>query len=535
MSVFKNCGIMIDMSRDAVMTLPALKNYIDIIAKLGYDTLYLYMEDMYELMEYPMFGYMRGRYTQQELKEINAYCVQKDLEVVPCIQTLGHMAQYLRYVQARPVRDTTDEMLCGAEETYELINAMLRTMRDCFSTERIHIGMDEALSLGTGQYYTLHGYEDKADIFRKHLNRVCEICRNYNFVPMIWDDVARSLMKTEADIDMGTVLPDVELVPWSYACYTAKPVKDRLDIIKKFKRPITFAATAWTHFNQLPCYNFANATMLSTAKAVAENGVENFMLTIWGDDGNQTNCYFALPQVLELAYFNKHGKFASAEELSRLSEEYGIINYDFCDIAAKFDQPKGVDNYVGKRLMWGDALLNSGRIFDKDYEHIMKTAGNDIQKFIDKNDKWKNYYEYAQLCLKAAALKAHMVTNMREAYLKGNHVFLKDICDKVVPELMEIFTALEEKHCQIWLDTYKPTGFQKVESRYGAQLMRLKYVTRRLKGYLEGEIESLLELELEQLPCTNDGNLKFLREDGNLVYTDMERFMCSDKLIEVSV
>lgn len=65
--------------------------------------------------------------------------------------------------------------------------------------------------------------------------------------------------------------------------------------------------------------------------------------------------------------------------------------------------------------------------------------------------------------------------------------------------------------------------------------MRLKYVTRRLKGYLDGEIYSLLELELEQLSCINDGNLKFLREDGNLIYCDSERFMCSDKLIEVSL
>ena len=534
MSVFKNCGILIDMSRDAVMTLPALKNYIDIIAKLGYDTLYLYMEDTYELAEYPMFGYMRGRYTQQELKEINSYCIRKELEVVPCIQTLGHMEQYLRYVQANSVRDTTTELLCGAEETYKLIDVMLKTMRDCFSAERIHIGMDEAFSLGTGQYYTLHGYENKSDVFRKHLNRVCEICRKYNFVPMIWDDVARSLMKAETDIDLGTVLPDLELVPWSYGCHTATHVKKILDINKQFKRPITFAATAWTHFTLLPCYNFANATMLSTAKAVAENGVENFMLTIWGDDGNQTNCHFALPQVLELAYFNKYGRFASSEELCRMSDELGIINYGICEIAAKFDQPKGVDNYVGKRLMWGDALLNSGRIFDKDYEHIMRTAASDIQRFIDKNDNWKNYYEYVQLCLNAAGLKAHMVTNMREEYLNGNHDFLKNICDNVVPELKDIFTALEEKHCQIWLDTYKPTGFQRVESRYGAQLMRLKYVIRRLKGYLEGEIDSLLELELEQIPCINDGNLKFLEEDGDLIYRDMERFMCSDKLIEVS-
>ena len=68
---FDTFGVMIDMSRDAVMTVPALKKYITYLAKMGYNTLMLYTEDTYEVDGEPFFGYMRGRYSIEELREIS--------------------------------------------------------------------------------------------------------------------------------------------------------------------------------------------------------------------------------------------------------------------------------------------------------------------------------------------------------------------------------------------------------------------------------------------------------------------------------
>ena len=46
---------------------------IDCLVKMGYDTLELYTEDTYEIEGEPYFGYMRGRYTAREIKEIDVY------------------------------------------------------------------------------------------------------------------------------------------------------------------------------------------------------------------------------------------------------------------------------------------------------------------------------------------------------------------------------------------------------------------------------------------------------------------------------
>ena len=66
----KRLGTMIDFSRNGVMTVDALKKWIDLTGDMGYNTVLLYMEDTYEVNENPYFGYARGRYTKDEMKEI---------------------------------------------------------------------------------------------------------------------------------------------------------------------------------------------------------------------------------------------------------------------------------------------------------------------------------------------------------------------------------------------------------------------------------------------------------------------------------
>ena len=70
---FEYCGIMADVSRNAVLKVETVKDIIRYMAKMGLNQLMLYTEDTYKLENYPYFGYMRGAYTKDEIKEIVAY------------------------------------------------------------------------------------------------------------------------------------------------------------------------------------------------------------------------------------------------------------------------------------------------------------------------------------------------------------------------------------------------------------------------------------------------------------------------------
>ena len=67
---FDTLGVMIDVSRGAVLKVETVKDVMRTIAKMGYNRMMLYTEDTFLVDTYPYFGYMRGAYTEEELMEI---------------------------------------------------------------------------------------------------------------------------------------------------------------------------------------------------------------------------------------------------------------------------------------------------------------------------------------------------------------------------------------------------------------------------------------------------------------------------------
>ena len=84
---------MVDCSRGAVPKVETLKKLVDILSSFGYNYLMLYTEDIYEIEGEPYFGYMRGKYSKEEIKEIDNYCIEKGIELRACIQTLAHLGR----------------------------------------------------------------------------------------------------------------------------------------------------------------------------------------------------------------------------------------------------------------------------------------------------------------------------------------------------------------------------------------------------------------------------------------------------------
>ena len=59
-------------------------------------------------------------------------------------------------------------MVGRSPKLYIFLEAALRSIRSCFKTNKIHIGMDEAHQLGKGRYLEHNGLEDRFAIMIKH-------------------------------------------------------------------------------------------------------------------------------------------------------------------------------------------------------------------------------------------------------------------------------------------------------------------------------------------------------------------------------
>lgn len=185
---FDVCGVMLDMSFGSVTKPAGVKKYLEYMALFGMNMLMLYTEDTYEVPEYPMLGYQRGRYTIAELQDLDAYAAELGIEIIPCIQTFGHMRQFLRYKENAGLRENESVLLPGEDQTYDFIDACIRVCRKAFRTSRIHIGCDETRGLGFGTTFKRDGYRDRFEIFNEHITRVVDICKKYDFHPMMWSD-----------------------------------------------------------------------------------------------------------------------------------------------------------------------------------------------------------------------------------------------------------------------------------------------------------------------------------------------------------
>ena len=88
---YETLGLMVDVSRNNVMSLDGWRRFLPIAKKMGYNAIFLYAEDTYEVEGEPYFGYMRGRYTIDEMKELDELSASYGIEMIPCVQALAHL------------------------------------------------------------------------------------------------------------------------------------------------------------------------------------------------------------------------------------------------------------------------------------------------------------------------------------------------------------------------------------------------------------------------------------------------------------
>ena len=56
---------------------------------MGYQEVYLYTEDTYDLPDYPFFGYMRGKYSPEEIRFLDEKSCSLGLRINPMYSNTG--------------------------------------------------------------------------------------------------------------------------------------------------------------------------------------------------------------------------------------------------------------------------------------------------------------------------------------------------------------------------------------------------------------------------------------------------------------
>ena len=521
---FDSCGSFLDFSRNGVMTVEACKRYMANCAALGLDTIILYTEDTYTVPEYPYMGYLRGRLTPEEYRELDAYADSLGMELIPCIQTLAHLANFLQWKENAGLKDCPDILLCDAEETYDFIEAQVRALRGYIRGKRLHIGMDEAHDVGLGRYLQLHGFTDRFELLSRHLNRVVKICEKYDFHPMMWSDMFYRLgskngdyYDLEAKIPQSVIdsLPDVDLVYWDYYHTEEKWFEAMLSGHEKISPNTIFAGGNWIWSGFLPQVGLTRETMEPALRCCVKHGTRTVVTTSWGDDGNETSPFLSLNQMAIFSEFCWRGEACTREIIA----ETGAFLTGLPDRAYNafgLFYPDSKDHRVGKALIWCDLLYPLGPL-PEELPGAVERSQEALKILADYQDRAD--CRYASALFEVVKLKAELKMAIRPLYLKGDRDALRTIAEESIPVLLDAYERLRIEHKAQWEDTYKRNGWEVLALRYGGVEGRLRDVQDAILRWCDGTLPTICELDETPMDPTRKSGMQFYQVYVSPVYS----------------
>ena len=502
-----SCGMMLDMSRGGVMTVEAVKGMIDAHAALGLNLMMLYTEDTYTVPEAPYLGYLRGRYTEKELREMDDYAAESGVELVPCVQTLAHLEQFLQWDVNRDIKDNDCVLMIDEPKTYAWIRAALTALRRCFRTNRIHSGLDEAHGVGLGEYYQKHGAVNRFELLNRHLNRVVDICKELGFKPIMWSDMFYRLgsknndyYDTDAVVPESAIaqIPDVALCYWDYYHTDEQFYAGMLEGHRKMGKEVVFAGGIWTWSGILPHVRKTNATMYPALRACLKAGIGTVLATSWGDDGCETDYRLALNQ---LPIYSEHvwmGENCTRAEVERMGERLtGLSEACFNAMGAFYADDE--DRRPGKGLFYCDPLypLTEGLWDLTGYREGLEEGIKTLERHLDDSR-----CEYAWLAMRIALEKLNWVNELRPAYLRGDKAVVLTMANEKLPAMREVYVKMMSVWREQWESGRKRNGWETICARLGAVIARLDDVQRILLRWADGTIERVEELDETPLPAS---------------------------------
>lgn len=499
---FRRFGTMIDCSRNAVMNLPTLKKWVDILADFGYNTLLLYTEDTYEVDNQPYFGHLRGRYSQAELREIDAYAAKKGIEVIPCIQTLAHLNAIFQWGCYRDVCDCNDILLAEYDKTYALIEDMFATLAKTFRSKQVNIGMDEAHMLGRGKYLDLNGLKDRSQLLVDHLVRVAGIAKKYGLELTMWGDMFVRLVSGGnyyADVkiseDVKKKIPDnVNLIYWDYYSTDYNRYNSQIKIHNAIKEDCWFAGGLWSWMGFAPHNDYSMCATKAALQACVDNGVKDVFLTMWGDDGGECSKFSLLPSLyyaIEIAKGNTDMEAIKAG----FAEKCGIAFDDFMllDLPGTPGREDGIKN-PDKYLLYNDCFMGKFDATVREGDAASFAAAAEKLKAVEEHTPYGYLFASMRALCEVLALKTDLGLRARAAYAAGDKAALAALVADYA-ETEKRVDAFYEAYRTQWMRENKPHGFDVQDIRLGGLARRVRSCRERLLQYLDGKLARIEELE----------------------------------------
>lgn len=317
-------GYYLDETRGRVLNLAYLKETADRLSRYKMNEFQLYIEHTYMFRGFSEMWRDETPLTAEEIMELDRYCQERHIELVPSLSSFGHLYTLLStktYGELCEMEDSEKKAFSfwdrmrhhtvnvADDRVLPLIKSMLTEYMALFSSNKFNICADETFDLGKGKAKAL---ADEKGVHRIYIDYVKELC---NFMveqgkqPMFWGDVICG------EPFLVQELPEsIICLNWGYAPdQLEEPVRKMAETgVKQYLCP---GVAGWNQWMNLIENSYKNIVrMCSFAGKYQAIGILN---TDWGDFGHINQPRYSIPGMIYGGAFAWNREVISFEEINR--------------------------------------------------------------------------------------------------------------------------------------------------------------------------------------------------------------------------
>lgn len=395
---FLTRGLMLDVSRDRVPTMATLFRLIDTLASLKLNQLQLYTEHTFAYAGHETVWKDASPLTPDEMRELDAYCRQRFIELVPNQNCFGHMERWLKHEPYRAlaecpdgfVRDDLPEPFFTPEAktlnpldpgSLALVDDLLGQLLPCFSSGVINVGCDETFDLGKGKSKARCDEVGKGRVYLDFVKKMHALCEKHGRAMQFWGDIV--LHYPELLPEVRAELPGATALNWGYEL--DHPFGEEGRAFADAGLPYVVCPSTASFVGIGGRSDVAVGNAFKAAAAGREHGAAGVLNTWWGDFGHWQPWAVNLPGVVagaaaawcgdtnrgldvaatldRLVFCDAAGRLGEAVmELGRVRDDLRCNRDNALGWALIRDEAELVDGHL--RLPWGPTGPITGGMLD---------------------------------------------------------------------------------------------------------------------------------------------------------------------------
>lgn len=289
-------GVMLDVSRDKVVTMETLYALVEMLARWKLNHFELYMEHSFAYNQHETVWKEASPFTGQQILELDQFCRQRHIELVANQNSFGHMERWLKHPAYKHLAECPDGFIGDFGDhlgerrpatslnpldpaSIALIDGLYSELTPHFTTPKLNVGGDEPWEMGLCQSLDACQERGRGRVYVDYLLKLYDLTQKHGRQMMFWADVIVKYPELIPEIPK-----DVIAFEWGY--YMGHPYEQHAPMFAQSGLQF-YVCPGTSSWNSLAGRTTNAIGNIHDAAATGlKYGASGLLLTDWGDRGH---------------------------------------------------------------------------------------------------------------------------------------------------------------------------------------------------------------------------------------------------------